>query len=314
MYDILVINETGVERYGREYNAFMSALCLARMGHRVLYLGNFSFAAEFYEGGYIKDVDPFDLKPPETSASLPVGFTIEDFHKLDTAALGQPRIPDVIDRWGGHIDIVAYSGNEFIASFTEQIARKYRAGVLKLDIGSMPPCVNEVQLRRVDMERVSAGRRIVMINNHIDGARIETIREHCAAIDDYEIWLIGRLIQPLPVDKLVEQRVFIQEGVTDYGRFKILKASAFYINVGSPTEMQGIAEALCIGLPVASLRYSLASELCGDMISYLDNDVIRRAWIEGWQRDSSELLRKARNKYGVSNRIAFLHNLIKDMT
>jgi len=313
MHKIIVLNETGSATMGREYNAFISAICLARMGNEVLYLGNSRFTNEFYEGGRTKDVDIFDLQPPSMPAMLPASLDIMAFDQFDTAAFNT-KTKERIDQFG-RVDYVFHSGDSYMASFAQQIAESRYAKVNSLDWGDMAPCVNELALRHIDIDTAVAGCRVFHIAERLSYAEdIVPLKGLLAGHKGCQLWLLGypSSDEPLDQEALHSEDIYWQLPMTDSGRLKLLQTATIYIE---PTRFmpnnQAIAEALCLGIPVVVERNIHAERLFGSFVEWLPDGLDR--WFEpGAKEIGRGIANRARQFFGFGERITYLHKLIKD--
>ena len=311
MYKILVLNETGCEDFSREYNTFVSALCLARMGHDVLYVGNTRFAHEFYQGGHTHDVDIFDLEMPETPAMLPVGFEVLSVPRMNAGLTTDSWLKGRIDAFG-KTDIVFYSGNEYMATFGQQVANYKDGCACSLDWDDMPACVNEVQLRRSRGSNSPSVTRVLCFKEHAWEQEIANIRNICESLDRYELWIVARYgnLAEIPHDRLQQEDVYWQPPLTDSGRFQLLRSATFYVEPSRKATGQGIVEAACCGVPVIAQCSKETMMDFGSLVSYYS------AIPPSDQRDKWDLVEKqriAQKFYGFAQRIEYLHNMIKSL-
>lgn len=316
MKRIIVLNETGYESYSREYNTFISALCLARMGHEVLYVGNTRFAPEFYAGGHVRDVDVFDMLPPKKPAMLPVGFEMVAVERLDIKMITAAWLREKMLRFGKP-DVIFYSGGEYMPTFAGQVAGENRCLLLPLDFwNNEPPCVNEIQLLRSEAVTHPPVNRVVAIAEYMwMDHEVTRIRDLCSNMGNYELWLIAKqpkACKPVPQEALHANKIYWQPPMSDGGRFKILRSASMYIEPSKMLCKQGIAEALCAGVPVICEDSDVARRLFGSLVNYIGERSLDSTWFDaGRKHENRNLTQRARHAYGFAGRIAFLHNLLQ---
>lgn len=253
MFTVLFLND---DRGGaRSYNAFISAYCLARLGYRVIYACNKRqlFINEFYEGPTYGFREIFDDEVSKQAAVLPPSLytTIMNYRNTDA-------IRDMVDEYGGAPDIIMFSGNDSIAGMACQMARAWGCTLIHADILDLPPCVNEIQLQRVNKLDLQPCRRLVSITDTITDSLCRAVIEIGTGLNNPEIYMIGHYIGTGE-----EQYLRQYDGLrfipnrSDNGRLRAIAESGVFIHLPMTPHHRSIAEALVIGTPVVAMQNSL---------------------------------------------------------
>jgi hypothetical protein len=216
----------------------MSAYCLARLGHKVLYVSDKSqgFIPQFYEGPVYGFDDILDESVEKRQASLPPS--------LYTEVIPIPRnadsIRDLVDKHGGKPDMVWFSGDQDLCSFAYQVSSAWRVPMIHADMLTLSPCVNEVQLAMVQKRPPVRNGGIISIGEIITDTDIEVVIGAAETVDDKPlVTFIGRY----KGDKLVSLRQRYPTNVipysTDRGRFRALCENRVFmhpfLNCTAPT-------------------------------------------------------------------------------
>lgn len=312
MYRVIVLNQTSKETFGREYNAFISALCLARMGCEVLHVGSASYAQGFYQGSYCQDVDIFNLNAPSLPAMLPIGFDMLPYNKFDINSITDCRLRDRVAAFG-RVDCVFYSGLEYMASFAKQVAAIKGAVTCSLDWKDEAPCVNEIQLNRPRRPVKQAVTRVVSFAEYMWEDEVVRLKAICRHLGDYELWLGATIPHPDGEEiypRLRRDRIYCQPRLSDSGRFVLLSSANLYVEPNESVNRQGLAEAICAGVPAFAPDGR-------DVGPYFENLIMRElpeeiilenagAWV-------SRTRVTARHRFNVGRRIMHLYNRMVDL-
>jgi hypothetical protein len=96
----------------------------------------------------------------------------------------------------------------------------------------------------------------------------------------------------------------------------MLRSATVYVEPNKHPNRQGIAEALCCGIPVIALKSEETKRIFGGLVYFFDSYPPNREWFDRVCRDQNSLhfmKRSAWKVFGFSGRIEYLHNIIKDL-
>lgn len=316
MYTILFLNQSETVTCGRSYDAFLSAYCLARLGHKVLYICDRPqrFINEFYEGPVYSIDEMFDDKVDKQAAVLPPSLVC-------TVEKAPDKIRDFVDRHGGRPDMIWFSGSAISSSLPYQIAESWRSLLVQADTLDLCPCVNEVQLTRVKRKFNGHIDRIICIRDNVsesESGMLASAVKHMK--QSPEVWIVGQCTGGYVRGRARRRkRVTLIPNTSDRGRLKAIMNSTIYLHPCSTTRHRNIAEAMACGTPVVAFRdsiWNLLDRFYPDRIEYvkdgdLQSKVSKYFNDNAFREANSKLLETyARRHFGFGNRMMQLQQRI----
>jgi len=315
MYKILFINQSDNLSRGRSYDAFMSAYCLARLGHKVLYVCDRSqdFILSFYEGP-VYDIDEiFDDDIEKRSATLQPSLYIavlDPIHRPE-------KIKDFVDVHGGKPDMIWYSGDADICSLVYQIVQAWRVPILHSDIMSLGACVNEVQLSHIMSRPPVRERRIISVHDGLCDSDMKSLIDAAESAGcEPALVIIGAYRGKYIGDHLSAYKNLTHIPYTsEKGRFKMIAASMLYAHPYDTSRHGLIAEAIATGTPVATgvkCPWTPLWEAYGSSIDHrgLDRTAKYFSGADFWRDTSTAVRSYAKKHFGFANRMVALQRYI----
>lgn len=255
MRRILFLNQNFGPSTGRQYDQFMIAYCIARLGIEVIYITDKEqqFVNEFREGPVYNIDELFNREVIKVERVMQPGIFCNIAHILSNPEI----VKDIVDAFGGRPDLVITSGDYDWERLSEQIAQYYKVSLYKFEDNELSPCLNWNEYKIVTRAKPRIQRRAVTCYDYISQEDIKILdMVLCQFPEPLFMYVIGRPDNSVNLSTIDRSKIAIIYHVSDRGRLQAIYNSLFYIQMPFTTRIQGVIEALSLGLPVYNLSYN----------------------------------------------------------